>query len=57
MARKKETEPTITKFKNSSSDYWINMKHYKIEQGTLQFVAGGIEDKKETELLKQYLKL
>ena len=56
---KKETEDKIVikGFRDSSSNWWVGYKHYCLdEDNTLQFVCGGIEDKKETEAIQEFVK-
>ena len=56
---KKETEDKIVikAFRDSSSNWWVGYKHYCLdEDNTLQFVCGGIEDKKETEAIQEFVK-
>ena len=56
---KKETEDKIIikSFRDSSSNWWVGYKHYCLDENNiLQFVCGGIEDKKETEAIQDFVK-
>ena len=56
---KKETEDKIVikGFKDGSSSWWVGYKHYCLdENNSLQFVCGGIEDRKETEAIQEFIK-
>ena len=56
---KKETEDKIVikGFKDGSSSWWVGYKHYCLdENNALQFVCGGIEDRKETEAIQEFIK-
>ena len=56
---KKETEDKIVikGFRDSSSNWWVGYKHYCLDENNiLQFVCGGIEDKKETEAIQEFVK-
>ena len=52
-----ETKITIKQFRDLSSSWWVGYKHYCLdENNVLQFVCGGIEDKKETEAIQEFIK-
>jgi hypothetical protein len=57
---KKSTEKEkfeIRHFKDKSSNFWCNNKHYHLNQkGELEFICGGKEDIKETEEMLSYIK-
>lgn len=54
---RKEDKIVIKGFRDSSSNWWVGYKHYCLdEDNTLQFVCGGIEDKKETEAIQEFVK-
>lgn len=47
----------IRQFKDKSSNFWCNNKHYFLdENNVLNFICGGKEDLKETETLEAYIK-
>ena len=53
----KEEKISIKQFKDKSSNFWVNDKHYCLgEDNSILFVCGGIEDQKETEYFKDYTK-
>jgi hypothetical protein len=55
MAEKEKFE--IRQFKDKSSNWFLNNKHYHLnEQGEIVFIAGGKEDQTEVEALKAYCK-
>ena len=59
VVSKKETEDKIVikAFRDSSSNWWVGYKHYCLDENNiLQFVCGGIEDKKETEAIQEFVK-
>ena len=58
MATKKEEDKiTIKQFRDLSSSWWVGYKHYCLdENNVLQFICGGIEDKKETEAIQEFVK-
>ena len=58
MATKKEEDKIVIKaFRDSSSNWWVGYKHYCLDENNiLQFVCGGIEDKKETEAIQEFIK-
>lgn len=59
VVSKKETEDkvVIKAFRDSSSNWWVGYKHYCLdEDNILQFVCGGIEDRKETEAIQEFIK-
>jgi len=58
VATKKEEDKIVIKaFRDSSSNWWVGYKHYCLnENNILQFVCGGIEDKKETEAIQDFVK-
>ena len=52
-----ETKITIKQFRDLSSSWWVGYKHYCFdENNVLQFICGGIEDKKETEAIQEFVK-
>lgn len=52
-----ETKITIKQFRDLSSSWWVGYKHYCLdENNVLQFICGGIEDKKETEAIQEFVK-
>ena len=54
---KKEDKIQIKQFKDNSSFWWVNGKVYCLDKNNeLQFVCGGVEDKKETEEITQFIK-
>lgn len=54
---KSEEKITIKQFKDKSSNYFVNNKHYHLDENNMVvFVCGGIENIKETEYLKAYIK-
>ena len=59
VVSKKETEDKIVikGFRDSSSNWWVGYKHYCLDENNiLQFVCGGIEDRKETEAIQEFIK-
>ena len=59
MATKKEDKEkiSIVNFKDKSSNWFVNMKHYWLnEQNQIVFVAGGIEITAETDFLRDFIK-
>lgn len=59
MPPKKTTEDKITikQFKDGSSNWFVNNKHYHLDKnGLVSFICGGIEDIKEKEYLEAYIK-
>ena len=58
MATKKEEDKiTIKQFRDLSSSWWVGYKHYCLdENNVLQFICGGIEDRKETEAIQEFIK-
>ena len=58
MATKKEEDKiTIKQFRDLSSSWWVGYKHYCLDENNiLQFVCGGIEDRKETEAIQEFIK-
>ena len=57
MATKKEEDKiTIKQFRDLSSSWWVGYKHYCLDENNiLQFVCGGIEDRKETEAIQEFV--
>lgn len=54
---KEEDKIVIKSFRDSSSNWWVGYKHYCLDENNiLQFVCGGIEDKKETEAIQEFVK-
>ena len=52
-----ETKITIKQFRDLSSSWWVGYKHYCLDENNiLQFVCGGIEDRKETEAIQEFIK-
>lgn len=52
-----EDKIIIKQFKDGSSNWFVNHKHYHLnENSLLVFVCGGIEDLKETEYITAYIK-
>ena len=52
-----ETKITIKQFRDLSSSWWVGYKHYCLDENNiLQFVCGGIENKKETEAIQEFVK-
>ena len=58
VATKKEEDKIVIKvFRDSSSNWWVGYKHYCLDENNiLQFVCGGIEDRKETEAIQEFVK-
>ena len=59
MAVKKSAEEKLKprQFKDDSSSWWLNAKHYHLnENNEIVFIAGGLSDEKEIELLKEFCK-
>lgn len=58
MTTKKEEDKIVIKaFRDSSSNWWVGYKHYCLdENNVLQFICGGIEDRKETEAIQEFIK-
>jgi len=60
MSPKKSTEKEkfdIRQFRDKSSNFWCNNKHYHLNQkGELEFICGGKEDIKETEEMLSYIR-
>jgi len=58
MTKKSTEEKLIIKqFRDGSSSFWCNNKHYHLnEQGDIVFIAGGKEEITEVEALKAYCK-
>lgn len=52
----KEKLPQIKQFSDKSFNWWVGYKHYKLIDGEPTLCAGGIEDEKELEHFKKYLK-
>lgn len=58
MPLKKTTEDKITikQFKDGSSNWFVNNKHYHLDDNSVvSFICGGIEDNKETEVIKSFI--
>lgn len=56
---KKETEDkfTLRQFKDKSSNWFLNNKHYHLnEQGLIVFICGGKEDEEEIKYLEEFCK-
>lgn len=58
VAKKEYKEKiTVVNFKDKSSSWWVNNKHYTLtEDNQILFVAGGLEIEAETEFLRQFIK-
>ena len=58
MATKKEEDKIVIKgFRDLSSNWWVGYKHYCLDENNiLQFVCGGIQDRKETEAIQEFIK-
>jgi len=59
MATKKSAEEKlkIKQFRDSSSNWWLNSKHYHLnEENKIIFIAGGIPTKDEIEFLEEFCK-
>jgi hypothetical protein len=58
MVKKSAEEKLKPKqFKDSSSNWWLNAKHYHLNKdGEIEFIAGGLADEKEIEFLKDFCK-
>jgi hypothetical protein len=59
LSAKKQTEDKvqIRQFKDNSSQWWVNMAHYKLEQnGDIIWAAGEIDKKELRESLEAYIK-
>jgi hypothetical protein len=51
-----EDKIVIKQFKDSSSNWFVNNKHYHLnEDSLLVFICGGVEDQKETEAIKAFI--
>lgn len=46
----------VKQFKDKTHNWWVGYKHYTLVNGKPMFVAGGVEDEKETEHFIKYLK-
>lgn len=52
MAAKKEDKTTTINFKDKSSNWWINGKHYHLnKENEIVLIAGGLPDDKEIAFL------
>jgi hypothetical protein len=63
LAAKKATSAKETKdklqvkqFKDGSLNYWVNNKHYYLENKEIKLAAGGLICELEVEHLRKYLK-
>lgn len=57
MAKAKEDKFTLRQFKDKSSNWFLNNKHYHLnEQGLIVFIAGGKEDEEEIKYLEEFCK-
>ena len=58
MVKKSAEEKLKPKqFKDSSSNWWLNAKHYHLNKdGEIEFIAGGLPDEKEIEFLRDFCK-
>lgn len=57
MVAKKEAKVEIKQFRDKSSHWWCNMKHYYLnENNELIFAGGGIEITSETDFLKDFIR-
>lgn len=52
-----KTENIIKQGRNNPNNFWIDYKVYQLlEDNTLMFASGGIEDLEQTELVKAFIK-
>lgn len=57
MAKAKEDKISIKQFRDGSSNWFLNNKHYHLnEQGLIIFIAGGKEDEEEIKYLEEFCK-
>ena len=57
MKKDKEDKFTLRQFKDKSSNWFLNNKHYHLnEQGLIVFIAGGKEDEEEIKYLEEFCK-
>lgn len=57
MKKVKEDKFTQRQFKDKSSNWFLNNKHYHLnEQGLIVFIAGGKEDEEEIKYLEEFCK-
>lgn len=57
MAKAKEYKFVLRQFKDKSSNWFLNNKHYHLnEQGLIVFIAGGKEDEEEIKYLEEFCK-
>lgn len=57
MVKNKEDKFTLRQFRDKSSNWFLNNKHYHLnEQGLIVFIAGGKEDKEEIKYLEEFCK-
>ena len=54
MADKKEIK--VKKFKNSNKDFWVGFQHWTIQNGKIEFVAGGIKTDEHQRVFENYCK-
>lgn len=52
----KEDKIIVKQFSDKSQNWWVGYKHYKLINGIPTLCAGGIEDERELEHFKKYLK-
>lgn len=53
----KEDKLSVKGFKDGSSNYWCNNKHYALlEDNSVVFICGGNSDEKELEAVKNFCK-
>ena len=57
MAKAKEDKISIKQFRDGSSNWFLNNKHYHLnKQGLIVFIAGGKEDEEEIKYLEEFCK-
>ena len=57
MPPKKEDKLKIKQFRDGSSNFWLNSKHYHLNKnGEIEFIAGGIPTEEEIQFLKDFCK-
>jgi uncharacterized protein (DUF3820 family) len=53
----KKQEIVIKRFKDKSSNFWVDGLHYALlESGEIMFCAGGIDNEERRQLLKDFIK-
>ena len=54
MKKDKDSKFILRQFKDKSSNWFLNNKHYHLnEQGVIVFISGGKEDEKEIKYLEE----